>query len=703
MNSARITLYGFLVVLILSAPVTKQQDKVNSLHDRLTNQPLSDTTRVKTLNKISAAFLVTRNRDSVDAYAWKALSNAKAINYGPGVFSAYLTLGLCQMDLGAYSQAEKYLLRALATYDSMPVKGESLQQCYMQLGLATWAQSKFDKSVTAYLKAKKLALASRDFRSLSKLYVALSALESQRGHYKSSIDYAMNGLPLWRNPVTFSPSGFCAIAFIYNSFGDYESSLQYYREAVKLRKLHPVADGAAIDIFMGETYFLARKYDSAHYCYNRIFEHLAKPRSEYWFDSRMAELQIIEGHVGEAIDKLNRSLRGFRSTDDTNQVMWVLSRLMQAHRLNHDSRSAMNVAYELLRISSATGARQHERDANYLLSGLYDQQHNADSAIKYLKQYNYFKDVIDSDQAQQRLSIFKSRFELGQLRASLEKHEFQLQQAKTQRIYFSIAILMISAIGLIAFRNVSLRRKTEHQRLASVQNELLLQKLEGEATKATLQQRASDLEMQALRAQMNPHFIFNSLNSINRYILTNDRVLASEYLTTFSKLIRLILSNSRAPLITLESELEGLALYLKLESLRFENRFEYNISLPADLEPSELKIPPLILQPYVENAIWHGLMHKADPGYLEITIRRKREFIYINISDNGIGRKHAAALSSKSATRNKSLGLKITAERIAHMFGDQSANVPITINDLANPDGTAAGTEVIVKIPVIYD
>jgi ligand-binding sensor domain-containing protein len=220
---------------------------------------------------------------------------------------------------------------------------------------------------------------------------------------------------------------------------------------------------------------------------------------------------------------------------------------------------------------------------------------------------------------------------------------------------------------------------------------------------AELQQQKTELEMQALRAQMNPHFIFNSLNSINRFILQNNKPMASEYLTKFSKLVRMILQNSQTPLITLESELEALKLYLEMESLRFNFHFDYKISVPDDIDIDMLKVPPLIIQPYVENAIWHGLMHKEEKGQLDIEVSKEEEFIYFKISDNGIGRKQAAALSSKSATTYKSMGLRITADRIAILQGANGIESPVTINDLANPEGIASGTEVTIKIPAMYD
>src|SRR5258706_5177696 len=207
--------------------------------------------------------------------------------------------------------------------------------------------------------------------------------------------------------------------------------------------------------------------------------------------------------------------------------------------------------------------------------------------------------------------------------------------------------------------------------------------------------------MQALRAQMNPHFIFNSLNSINRFILQNNKAQASEYLTKFSKLVRMILQNSQAPLITLECELEALGLYLEMEALRFNYHFEYKIHVPEDLDIEVLKVPPLIIQPYVENAIWHGLMHKEEKGQLDIEVSQEGDWLYLKVADDGIGRKKASELTSKSATKHKSMGLRITAHRIAMMQNANGLESPVKINDLVEPDGTAAGTEVIIKMPVI--
>lgn len=220
---------------------------------------------------------------------------------------------------------------------------------------------------------------------------------------------------------------------------------------------------------------------------------------------------------------------------------------------------------------------------------------------------------------------------------------------------------------------------------------------------AELQQQTLVLEMQALRAQMNPHFIFNSLNAINKFILQNDKLQASEYLTKFSRLVRLILENSKETSISLESELESLNLYLELESLRFQDRFRYKISVPDELIKSDVQVPPLIIQPFAENAIWHGLMHKSETGQLDIEISSEKDQLCIRITDDGIGRQQSKLLESKSVVLHKSMGQQITLDRIALLGKGDEAKSSIKINDLTGADGKGAGTEVIIEMPLIYD
>jgi ligand-binding sensor domain-containing protein len=211
---------------------------------------------------------------------------------------------------------------------------------------------------------------------------------------------------------------------------------------------------------------------------------------------------------------------------------------------------------------------------------------------------------------------------------------------------------------------------------------------------AALKQQVTETEMQALRLQMNPHFLFNSLNSINSFIVENKTVLASDYLTKFSRLMRLILENSRKETISLEKELETIRLYLLMESLRFNNKFEYKINVEDDSALGNLQVPPLIIQPFAENAIWHGLLHKPEVGLLEIYIKTIQNQLQITVTDNGIGRQQAALLKSKISNSQKSYGLEITNQRLAAL----NANNIIHINDLVNEQNQPIGTQVIILI-----
>jgi len=202
--------------------------------------------------------------------------------------------------------------------------------------------------------------------------------------------------------------------------------------------------------------------------------------------------------------------------------------------------------------------------------------------------------------------------------------------------------------------------------------------------------KLKESEMTILRSQMNPHFIFNSLNSINHYIITNEKKLASDYLTMFAKLIRNILENSKNTSISLKSELETLKLYLKLESVRLENKFDFIIQHPEIVDLDFISIPPLIIQPFVENAIWHGIQEKDGQGMIEISVHQLSESeICITITDNGIGRK-AAALKKTSEKDHKSYGIDITIERVQFL----NPLNKIVITDLYDQASSSTGTKV---------
>lgn len=215
------------------------------------------------------------------------------------------------------------------------------------------------------------------------------------------------------------------------------------------------------------------------------------------------------------------------------------------------------------------------------------------------------------------------------------------------------------------------------------------------------EQKLAETEMTALRAQMNPHFIFNCLNSIKLYATDNNAAKASDYLTKFSRLIRLVLENSRSERVTLKNELDALQLYLTMEAMRFKTKLNFRIDMDPAIDAEFIEIPPLLLQPYVENAIWHGLMHKESGGTVWVQVDQPQENgLRITITDDGIGRAEAAVLKSKSAMPKKSFGMKVTSERIALINQLYKTSTHVQIRDLTDTDGHPAGTEVVLEIRI---
>lgn len=248
------------------------------------------------------------------------------------------------------------------------------------------------------------------------------------------------------------------------------------------------------------------------------------------------------------------------------------------------------------------------------------------------------------------------------------------------RITIAIILLLLFYFG-IQLRTRAINRKHEVEK-----NYLAFEK------------QLFELEQKALQLQMNPHFLFNSLNSIQAFVLSNDIDNAIRYLSKFSQLMRRTLGNSRESMIPLRDEIQALTLYLEIEKLRFDDKFEFMIHLDPDIDDSYIEIPPMILQPYVENAIIHGLMHTTEKGLLRINISIEDENITCIIEDNGIGREKAAEIKKQSGIERKSRGMLITKERLEILNLYSKDQYTVKIVDLKDENGRAAGTRVEVRI-----
>jgi two-component system LytT family sensor kinase len=204
------------------------------------------------------------------------------------------------------------------------------------------------------------------------------------------------------------------------------------------------------------------------------------------------------------------------------------------------------------------------------------------------------------------------------------------------------------------------------------------------------------LALKSLRSQMNPHFIFNALNSVNNYIAQNDERAANKYLADFSKLMRSVLENSELDFIPLEKEIDLLGLYLKLEHERFRDKFDFTLDIEPSLQETDLQVPPMLLQPIIENAVWHGLRYKKEKGFLKVAFAKAEKGIQVTITDNGIGREKSKAIKTEHQKKRDSKGLGNIKNRVVLLNELHDCQIDIEVNDAGlSPD---VGTTVIVNI-----
>ncbi len=269
---------------------------------------------------------------------------------------------------------------------------------------------------------------------------------------------------------------------------------------------------------------------------------------------------------------------------------------------------------------------------------------------------------------QKNIDLLEKDFVLEEKEEALLKNQIQTQQI----LIGFLTLLLLAALTSFYFimKNVKAKRKA---------NQLLY--------------------LKSLRTQMNPHFIFNALNSVNNFIAKNDERAANKFLSDFSRLMRMVLDHSQKDFITFEEELQLNELYLKLEQLRFRDKFDYVIEKDPLLHAADLEVPPMLIQPFIENAIWHGLRYKKDRGYLKFSIKQEPKALLITIQDDGIGRTKSQALKTKNQQKYKSTGLQNVGERIALINRIYAKNYEINVSDF-KPAKEDTGTLVEIRVPI---
>tara|TARA_R110000737_G_scaffold352187_1_gene397177 strand:- start:385 stop:1914 length:1530 start_codon:yes stop_codon:yes gene_type:complete len=363
---------------------------------------------------------------------------------------------------------------------------------------------------------------------------------------------------------------------------------------------------------------------------------------------KIANAYIAQDKYDEAIPYLEESIKDADVEDDLLVRKDATRKLSEVYKYKGDYTKALETYQEYVAVVDTLYVRKEQEIAR---------------AARFNRE-------IASQQS--RISGLEQERELSQSKYSLALTEQQLVEESIKRqnwIIYSLVFGML-LMGLAAY---FFYRSNKQQKLA---NNLLA--------------------LKSLRSQMNPHFIFNALNSVNNFIAKSDERSANRYLSDFSTLMRSVLENSDEDFIPLSKELELLELYTKLEHSRFADKFDYTIIVDDNIDIDAFQIPPMLLQPYIENAIWHGLRYRDDKGYLKLEIKQKdKQALEIVISDNGIGRKKSAEIKTQNQKKQKSKGMGNIKKRIEILNDMHKDKVDVVISDL---ESNGTGTKVVFTI-----
>jgi LytS/YehU family sensor histidine kinase len=314
------------------------------------------------------------------------------------------------------------------------------------------------------------------------------------------------------------------------------------------------------------------------------------------------------------------------------------------------------------------------------MSNMYLSREDTSNAYINYVLYKKFSDEWIKTETAKGITDARIRYEVDTHNKEVDLLSLRLKNNRILNIGFGGLVVLTIAIGFLLLRGFRLK---DRQRISEMNHKI------------------SELTQANLRQQMNPHFIFNTLNSIQYYMYQNDKLATNTYLTKFSSLMRKILDNSSKTSIPLRDELDALTLYLDLERLRFKDKFSYEITVDEEIDPLLYKVPTMLIQPYVENSICHGLMPKDEKGVVKIGMKLEEDHIICTIEDNGIGRQAAQERKKMKDPNHNSLGTRIVSSRLDLVNSLYGTSLHTVYTDLKNDKGESDGTRVEIHIPIM--
>lgn len=650
----------FLSWLFLIASVLSGQDA--SLLPGLRNDLIkakNDTVRADALARICFN-LIRIDPDSARIVGEESLALAKRIDNPRALGDAHNNLGWLAAEQGQFDRADSLLNIALERFRRM---GDPVYTSVVLSNLGWLAEKRGDsvRSVDLFQQALRLSEQAKDTASSSILLYSLGVAYRKISEYEESISYLQRSLDFERILGRKGKEANCAVglANTYKAQGDTGSARRAYEQALVL------------------------------------FQALNDHQGWGIVEENLGDLDA-EKSPRVALSRYAQALDQYRIINSAIDKAYVLQRIGTVQVNLGELRGAESSLKEGLALSRGAGDPQLEIDYELALGRLYAKQGDGDAAITHFERHVFLKDSLQGADTQRELARLSTAFETERkekdnviLRAVNNEQATRLRNSQVRLLASIIVAGLVLIAALLLLRNFLLKRK--HAAALEVLNERLA------LSNTEISEMNGLLEMKLLRSQMNPHFIYNCLNSAAQMTQAGKSAEALAYLQGFARLLRMVLDHSVNDTVTVEQELDFLRQYLNLESYRL-NGLHFTLTADPELIDDLRTVPALIVQPFVENAVWHGLANKTGERSLTVHFGMVNDTIRCTITDNGIGREKAAWHQREAGSGHVSVGMQLTSERLkllSRRLGEKGA---IRVDDLSDNLGAPTGTRVIVEL-----
>jgi tetratricopeptide (TPR) repeat protein len=515
-----------------------------------------------------------------------------------------------------------------------------LGRFYLRTGFFKESLDYFGNGITLAKKYGLKGIVPRCYEGQASTYYAIADMTG----YQQSVQNMINAAFAENDTLSVERGYYLLGRSLTENNRDFKLADSLLRSSLEISLIKKDANYLAPSLAMlGWNFYLEKNYDSSLAYYNKSLTYSLR-------DKRYSTAANSYGNIGTIYRDLGNS---------DKSIIYYLKAIDQAKKVN-DSYSLSWVYKDM--------------------SDMYLRIKDTSKAFNSFVLHKQFSDSLLINKNTQGLTDARLRYEIDTHNKEVEMLSLRIKNQRLMIYGFSAFIILTLAIGLLLFRGSKLKAK---RRISEMNRKI------------------SEITQANLRQQMNPHFIFNTLNSIQYYMYQHDKLATNNYLTKFSSLMRKVLENSQHTSITIHDELDALNLYLELECIRFKDKFDFKINVDEEIDPLLFKVPTMLIQPFVENSICHGLMPGEGKGFIKIDLKLEKDYISCTIEDNGIGREAAQKRKTKSGNNHNSLGTQIVSSRLDLVNELYGTSLKTIYTDLKNENGESEGTRVEIHIPII--